>query len=286
MRRTHVVVVAAILVTAIVVAGVLRVFSSSERDASMDFGGVADSRSPPASVAADAPINARVSADTTVREAAGRAVSAEGDSSTQRTWSDNPDVMESLILAELQQIKLPATSIDPIECSETECLIRFTSLESDPYPNGIRSFLEPFQEAPIAAVDARWGFETTDAGYVYTVTLSSERFPVPSRELVQFAASADMLRELAADSLAPDDYNADPSLIFNSMTGDQVAMVVAENICTYDCSEDGRQVIYIVVPEGVTCEQLRGVEQQFMARNRAGGLEERSFCIPNTLVGE
>jgi hypothetical protein len=100
----------------------------------------------------------------------------------------------------------------------------------------------------------------------------------------QFITSAEQLLEQAGAALAADDYYAAPEVIHMTFTGEKIVPVVAENVCTYDCASDGRQVIYIAVPEDATCEELLGVEQRFLARVSSGRIEERTFCVPNTLV--
>jgi hypothetical protein len=62
--------------------------------------------------------------------------------------------------------------------------------------------------------------------------------------------------------------------------------IMAENVCAYDCASDGRQMIYFDVPEGTTCTELQGVEQTLLARTSYGGIDERPFCVPNTLVSD
>jgi hypothetical protein len=198
-------------------------------------------------------------------------------------WPEDPKVMEAFVLAELQRLMASPTSIAPIECTQTECRIRFSSQTEC----GYGPFLEASRNPPINAVGIQWSSRVAGSGRECSVDLRTypyrpEFVPGPG----QFNVSGERLREEAAASLAPDDYDAEPQMLRVAFIGEYAAPVVVENTCAYDCATDGRQVIYMIVPEDVTCDDLRGVEQQFMARTSAGGLEERTFCVPNTLVSD
>jgi hypothetical protein len=202
--------------------------------------------------------------------------------------------MEGLVLAVLQQqlrlFDVIPSNIDSIECSETECSIRFESADNDSfedYDDNQRLVLEAFREAPISAIQYSWsGGVVAGVGYFRGITIRSftreRQRPAPG----QFFISAADILGAAASQLPVDDFDAPPARIRMFNLNGNFGFVMAENICAYDCASDGRQVIYLDFPDTATCAEMQGIEQAFMARTSNGGIDERTFCVPNTLVND
>jgi hypothetical protein len=199
------------------------------------------------------------------------------------TWSEEPSVMEALILAELEKADIGVNNIDPVKCTETECELRYTTPENCHWLPIIESSREP----PISAARSTFGGRVVAGGRQCRITFYSFKPEIRSVDPGQFMVSADELRRRAAEALDPDDYTAAPVGFLGITTARGLATITAENVCTFDCALDGRQVIYLRFLEDVTCdEEVRGIEQHFMATTSNGGLEERTFCVPNTLVND
>ena len=209
---------------------------------------------------------------------------AEADSSV-RTWSENPEYMEALVLAALTSAGVEMLSLDSNECTPTECQIRFTSQEAQEMGPSRGAFTEAVREPPISAVGIRKEVEETDGLYAHTFTLRSYADRPTQEELGRFSISAAQLRDLAEDRLAPGDRSAGPATLGRVGSSLGTVEIVAENVCSYDCSSDRRQMIHLALPDGVTCARARGIEETIMAQTSVGGLEERTFCVPNTLAG-
>jgi hypothetical protein len=62
------------------------------------------------------------------------------------------------------------------------------------------------------------------------------------------------------------------------------ADVMGDNICIDSCPGGSSSIIYLRVPEGQTCAQLDGTEQTIVARTNTGGVEQKTFCLPNQIV--
>jgi hypothetical protein len=195
--------------------------------------------------------------------------------------------MEGLILAELQSLNLPTTGIDPIECTETECKIGFESREGNPYEDyagGIQSIIQEFLDGPVNAVDYGFGGSVVpQVGFEHEITLLSYERERARADANGFFIPADELLSTAETDLGTDNYDSGPVPIRPFIWNGQIVSIMAENVCAYDCESDGRQVIYIDIPDGVSCNALQGVEQRIPVRTQNGGIDERSFCIPGNL---
>lgn len=66
--------------------------------------------------------------------------------------------------------------------------------------------------------------------------------------------------------------------------------LLGQNICSFDCPQDARRVIYIRDVNGQTCSEIDGTEWTTTAlsdegaRSRSREATERTFCLPNRLI--
>lgn len=201
-------------------------------------------------------------------------------------WPFVPAVMESILISELSRVPgLNVSSDISADCSASFCELRYRTTSRFPSVLGPDSRFRDTLEGPPYNAEVRLSarrLDTEPEEYATSLTLRSHpRPPATPEETARIERrSAEITRSVARTRLPSDAYTAAPVVLGRQNGADQVV----ENVCSYDCPLDTRQIIYLDVPEGKTCDQLGGTEKRLMARARTGAVLERAFCVPNYLL--
>jgi hypothetical protein len=208
------------------------------------------------------------------------------DSDQLAEWPVAPETLEQIMIsALLGSADLENIVIESAECSLTECEIRVSSSNEDRsyYP----AFRETFNEFPIPrnmSMPLEVELADRDSAEPDIIRMSIEVRPL--RDPTLFDLPAERLHEIVESRSVIDDFPVPTELFpFQSADG-SIARVMVESVCETDCAFGSKQIIYIDVPDGQTCTQLKGVDQFILVGTELGGLVERTFCVPNTLIQE
>lgn len=189
-------------------------------------------------------------------------------------WPVSVEEMESSIYDALAPSP-NVVVINSVSCDGTQCEVTFVHREIIFDMEAIFGHL-----ADGISSGTRPG-EAGSGVYESTVKLSGNRDnPFPDNGF-SYRIPAEELTSIADRVLTSDAYDEPPVTLGNIDGG----ALIAENVCSVDCPLDTQRVIHIDVPDNTTCEQLRGVEQDILVRLSSGSLQGRTFCVPNTLVG-
>jgi hypothetical protein len=202
-------------------------------------------------------------------------------SDQQVEWPMSPENLEQRLISAL--LGLPGLEnivVESAECSPTECEVHVSASNADRnyYPvfsvvlKGLPAGLSVPLDVELAA---------PDSGEFDVLRMSIRE--LPPRDLTLFEFPAESLRHNVEALSEIYDFSVPRELLaFDSTEGVNVRVMV-ESICESDCSFGSKRIIYIDVPQGHICADLKGVEQSMLVGTQIGGLIERTFCVPNTL---
>ena len=187
--------------------------------------------------------------------------------------------MESTIVAALLGAQgLENVVIEQIACGGRDCQVNVVTSNSDRnYYPALGQVAENIGLADsTSAVSLEVELANSGSSDVDVLRMSTRVDRLSAEDQSRFPVPADVLRRLAENAGGADDDNA-PIKIGRDL--------FVETICSTDCPLDTRRMIYMSVRQDQTCAGLRGIEQSMFVRTESGDLAERTFCVPNTLIG-
>jgi hypothetical protein len=209
------------------------------------------------------------------------------DSASQTEWPVPPATLESKFISALLGLPgLENVVVYSSECSWTKCEVHVTASNAD------RNYHPVFS---VIVNDLAFPRNISFRAYVELAEKYSRDFDViridtdlgsPPDPSV-FFIPAELLQDVAEFSSSANELALGPRELFDyDAPGGGEVRILLEEICEEVCSFGSQQLIHIEIPEGLTCEQLQGVEHTRLVGTEAGGVVERTFCVPNTLIQE
>jgi hypothetical protein len=208
------------------------------------------------------------------------------DSVRPKEWPVPPATLESKFISALLGLPgLDNVVVQSAECSPTECEVRVTASNSD------RNYGPVFS---VIVNDLAFPRNISFSVVVELAEKFSRDFDVlridtdlgPPPDPTAFFLPAEILQEVAESRSAIIDTN-NPVELFDFETPDGEQMrILLEDICESDCSFGSQRMIYLDLAEGQACDEFLGVMQNRLVGTEAGGVVERTFCVPNTLIPE